>query len=118
MFRSRFCAMTFFYVYHEFQEGAAPGFFEWVASLKPEDWTAVHDKNLSLNMWNHSFAPCGAEGPVFCCWESRNDISVEEFQTFIDGPDGPGAGKVFINKVHKVMEGFPLPYPSKFAGSA
>ena len=43
---------NFFFIHHEFKEGQAAGFFEWVGGLKPEDWAAVHDKNLSLNVWN------------------------------------------------------------------
>ena len=37
---------------------------------------------------------------MFCLWESDKDISVEEFQTFVDGPDGPGY-PALINHVHK-----------------
>ena len=106
--------MVFFYVYHEFVEGKAPEFFAFIQSLKDEDWAKMSEKILALDMWNHSFAPCGMEGPVFCCWESKADISCEEFQKFIDGPDGPAPG-MFVNKVHKVLDGFPTPYPSKFA---
>lgn len=85
--------MKFWFVFHTFKEGKAPGFFEWVGSLKPEDWAAVHEKNLTKDMWNHSFTPSSNGKNAFCYWESKDDISAEEFQAFIDGPDGPGAGE-------------------------
>ncbi len=107
--------MTFWIVAHTFKEGKAAGFFEWIATLKPEDWTAVHEKNFKNNMWNHSFTPSTNGQNCFCCWESKDDLSAEEFQAFIDGPDGPGAGEVFINDCHKAMSEFPAPFPSKFA---
>jgi hypothetical protein len=45
---------------------------------------------------------------VVCVWEAKDEMAVEEFQTFIDGPDGPGEG-VFKNTVHKAMPGATLP---------
>ena len=48
--------------------------------------------------------PAGMPGPINCTWEAKGDCSPEDFQTFIDGPDGPGEG-VFVNKCYKVMPG-------------
>ena len=45
-------------------------------------------------------------------WERKVDTAPEEFQAFIDGPDGPGPGAL-INKCYKVMPGAILP-PSHF----
>ena len=41
---------------------------------------------------------------IFCIWEASQPLSAEEFQSFIDGPDGPAPG-VFINRVFPVIEG-------------
>ncbi len=51
---------------------------------------------------NHAFLPIGPEGPVFCLWESSADVSADDFQAFVDGPEGPGEGRVFDNAVSKV----------------
>ena len=109
---------TFFIIHHEFKEGAADGFWKWMGGMTPEDMTALGEKNLSLNMWNHSFMPSGAAGPCFCVWEAKGECSIEEFQKFIDGPDGPGAGAVFNNTVYTMpaaLIGDNTPYPRKFA---
>ncbi len=108
---------NFFMVHHEFKEGQSAGFFEWMGGLKPEDWTKMAEKNLSLNVWNHSFAPSGLEGPCFCYWEAKDGMSKEDFQAFIDGPDGPGAGATFVNTVYLIpndLIGDNTPYPRKF----
>jgi len=34
----------------------------------------------------------GSAGPCFCIWESKGQQTLEEMQTFIDGPDGPSMG--------------------------
>ena len=48
----------------------------------------------------------GADGPMQCIWETREDMSVEDFQTFIDGENGPDGGAgLLINKVYKAMPG-------------
>ena len=108
---------NFFMVHHEFKEGQSAGFFEQMGGLKPEDWTKMAEKNLSLNVWNHSFAPSGLEGPCFCYWEAKDGMSKEDFQAFIDGPDGPGAGATFVNTVYLIpndLIGDNTPYPRKF----
>ena len=49
-------------------------------------------KNLEAGFYNHAFCPIGPEGPAFCIWEVREGITVEEFQEFIDGPNGVNFG--------------------------
>lgn len=104
---------SMFWVYHEFQEGAGPSFWESMAGMTPEQMGAMASKNASLGFWNHSFQPLAPEGPVICVWESQREMSSDEFQQFIDGPDGPGGGQVFLNQVHKAIPGAVLP-PAKF----
>lgn len=99
----------FFWVFHEFKEGAAPAFWEMMGGMKPEDLAAMTAKNNELGFHNHAFLPCGEAGPCICIWEAKSAVTPEEFQTFMDGPDGPGAGAVFNNEVHAVMEGAVLP---------
>ena len=49
-------------------------------------------RTLKLGFYNHCFCPIGPEGPAYCIWEVREDISAEEFQEFIDGPNGVNFG--------------------------
>jgi len=104
---------SFFWVYHEFHEGAAAGFWEMMGSMTPDGMAQMNAKNRSLGFENHSFQPLDPAGPCICIWESKEPLAAEEFQAFIDGPEGPGAGAVFRNQVFKVMPGAVLP-PAKF----
>ena len=58
---------------HDFKD--ANKFWEQINTLKPEDWKGLTLKNNKLGFHNHTFAPCAAEGPAFCLWESER-ISV------------------------------------------
>jgi hypothetical protein len=109
---------TFFIIHHDFKEdGAADKFWAMMGGMSPEDQKANGEKNLSLGMWNHSFMPTGPQGPCFCVWEAKGECSNEQFQAFIDGPDGPGAGAIFNNTVRSMpaaLIGTNTPYPAKF----
>lgn len=94
---------SFFWVFHEFKEGAAKGFWDMMGAMKAEDLAALEAKNNSLGFHNPQFNPCGPEGPCICIWETKTAMEIAEFQAFIYGPDGPGAGKVFNNTVYKSM---------------
>ena len=61
--------------------------------------------------------PEGGSKPIYCLWESEKDVTEAEFQTFIDGSDGPGPG-VFTNKVRRAMHGAGITPPSAFGGGA
>lgn len=102
---------SFFWVHHSFKEGAAPAFWEMMGSMTPEGMEAMTSNNNKLGFHNHAFLPCAQDGPhaAICIWESKAPMSVEAFQTFIDGPDGPGAGNIFNNEVNLVMPGAALP---------
>jgi len=107
-----------FWVHHIFKSPeSAKRFWAWLGGLKPEDWAQFAWKNASLGFHNHIFMPCGLEGPCYCVWESNWPIALTEFQAFMDGPDGPGAGEVFHNTVYRSMPGSALPV-SKFPSAA
>jgi len=33
-----------------------------------------------------------SDGPIYCIWETKTNITLGEFQEFIDGSTGPGFG--------------------------
>ena len=106
---------AFFWIHHEFKSpDTAKEFWNMMATMDMMKFTMRCNE---LGFHNHTFAPCGQEGPCFCVWESAKDISAQEFQAFIDGPDGPGAGKIFNNLVHKVPKGMGLLPSAVFATS-
>ena len=79
---------AFFWVKHEFKSpDSIEAFWNQMATLGETEMKGMLEKNNKLHMHNHTFSPTNKYGPLFCCWESENDISVEEFQAFIDGPD-------------------------------
>jgi len=105
---------SFFWVFHTFKAGTAEGFWEMLGDLSPADIEEMGAKQLGLGFHNHTFAPLDPSGPCICLWESRVPMTAEEFGEFMNGPDGPGAGAVFDNVVHKVPEGAVVP-SAKFA---
>jgi len=76
-------------------------------------------RQFVLTTFSRSFNPISPQGPVFCVWEAKAGISDEEFQTFIDGPDGPNFGlNAFNNQcnpVNTALTGGATPYPPKFS---
>ena len=108
-------AGSMFWVYHDFKPGHAGKFWEWIQTQTPADFVAMHARNNANGKHNHSFCPGGPEGPCICIWESDKPMEEAEMQAWIDGPEGPGYGvkgvdgSVFINKVHKMMDGGDAP---------
>jgi len=98
---------SWFWVHHSFKAGAAPAFWEMMQGMKPEDMAAMSDGFHKLGFNNHSFLPCKMDGPhaAICVWESKAPMTVEAFQAFIDGPNGPGAGQTFDNEVYLAAPG-------------
>ena len=41
------------------------------------------------------------EAPIYCIWEVKEGISIEEFQKFIDDPSSPGFGIDLLMNVCK-----------------
>ena len=80
---------------------------------------ASKKKQEEMGFFNHSFNPVDPSGPIFCVWEAKSGISDPEFQTFIDGPDGPNfdlnALNNTVNKVNTELNGGVTPYPPHFA---
>ena len=116
---NRFMASKFFHVHHEFRAGKAQQWWETAqAAMAPGGgWDEAVAKNLEAGFYNHSFCPIGLEGPAFCIWEVREGITAEEFQEFIDGPNGVnfglGAWMNICREINVEMAGNP-PYPRKF----
>ena len=113
-------ASKFFHVHHEFRAGKAQQWWETAqAAMAPGGggWDEAVAKNLETGFYNHAFCPVGPEGPAFCIWEVREGITAEEFQEFIDGPNGVNFGLgAWINicrEINVEMAGNP-PYPRKF----
>ena len=88
-----------------------------MGGMSPADMEAMAAKNQGLGFQNHSFVPTGMEAPTFCIWECKADTDPEAFQAFIDGPDGPGAGAIFVNECHKMAPGGAAP-PAFFVAEA
>jgi len=89
-----------------------------MSAMSPEGMAEMTANWNKMGKHNHTFEPCGMEGPAICIWETEKPMSVEDFQAFIDSEDGPGAGKVFNNQVNLVMDGATLPsakFPAAFA---
>ena len=82
-------------------------------------WDEAIAKNLEAGFYNHSFCPVGPEGPAFCIWEVREGITAEEFQEFIDGPNGVnfglGAWMNICREINVEMAGNPLTQESSEA---
>ena len=80
-------------------------------------WDEAVAQNLEAGFYNHAFCPVGPEGPAFCIWEVREGITAEQFQEFIDGPNGVnfglGAWMNICREINVEMAGNP-PYPRKF----
>jgi len=104
-------------VRHTFKEGMAG---EWWGKMmqamsNPIAMKGMTEAQIGAGFFNHSYVPSqpGADSPMCCLWEAKEDISTEAFQDFIDNsPAGPSMGAL-INTVYKVAPGGSLP-PAKF----
>eukprot|EP00931_Biecheleriopsis_adriatica_P096085 TRINITY_DN69731_c0_g1_i1.p1 TRINITY_DN69731_c0_g1~~TRINITY_DN69731_c0_g1_i1.p1 ORF type:complete len:250 (+),score=54.25 TRINITY_DN69731_c0_g1_i1:54-803(+) len=87
----------FFVVIHEFKEGTFSGFMSMLSGMSKEEWATGVTKMKELGFYNHASCSTGMteKDDMFCVFESKTDMSVEDFRKFLDGPDGPGAGAVF-----------------------
>lgn len=103
---------AFFWVHHSFKEGAAAAFWEMMQGMQPDDMAKMTNGFHAKGLHNHSFLPCAMDGKhaAICIWECQSpDMTVEDFQAFIDGPDGPGAGQTFDNEVYLAAPGASTP---------
>ena len=78
--------------------------------LLPRTWKLASSTIASARL----IAP---EGPAYCIWEVREGISAEQFQEFIDGPNGVnfglGAWMNICREINLELAGTP-PYPRNF----
>ena len=113
-------ASTFYHVQHEFRAGKAQQWWETAQkALAPGGgWDDAVKMNLEAGFYNHSFNPIGLEGPAFCIWEVKEGITAEQFQDFIDGPNGPdfglGAMLNICREINLELAGR-TPYPRQFS---
>ncbi len=113
-------ASTFYHVQHEFRAGKAQQWWETAQkALAPGGgWDDAVKMNLEAGFYNHSFNPIGLEGPAFCIWEVKEGITAEQFQDFIDGPNGPdfglGAMLNICREINLELAGG-TPYPRQFS---
>ena len=109
----------FFFVVHTFKEGKAEEWWKGIAEvLSADDQPAkMREQQKSLGFYNHFFLPMGGDNPVLCLWEAKEAVSIDAFQAYIDGPDGP-AGDAMINTVYPLIAGSSIPSPSAFSGEA
>lgn len=101
---------AFWWVYHEFKDGAAESWWGTMSKVMgdPEAMKAMTAKHIECGFFNHSFVPAGGDKPMVCIWEAKADVSAEDFQAFIDGPNGPGGGAL-VNTCFKVAPGANVP---------
>nr|WP_244279817.1 hypothetical protein [Synechococcus sp. UW179A] len=80
-------------------------------------WDDAVANKLKAGFYNHCFCPVGPEGPAFCIWEVREGITAQQFQDFIDCPNGVnfglGAWMNICKEINVELAGNP-PYPRKF----
>lgn len=112
-------ASKFFHVHHEFRAGKAKQWWDTCQKVRAPGggWDEAVLANQEAGFFNHSFNPISSEGPAYCIWEAREGITIEQFQEFIDGPNGPDFGVgAFMNIVREInvdLAGDP-PYQRKF----
>lgn len=92
----------FFWVHHKFKSKESCETF-W-ASMADVDMAELEKSVNKLGFHNHYFMPTGEtpKDDVFCVWESKVPMTIEDFQAFIDGPNSPAA-EPFMNTVYKVL---------------
>tara|TARA_B100001013_G_C24375981_1_gene350133 strand:+ start:313 stop:606 length:294 start_codon:yes stop_codon:yes gene_type:complete len=55
---------------------------------------------LEHGFFNHTFMPSPKGGPFFCVWEAKENLTIEDLQTFIDGPNGVNMG---LSALHNII---------------
>lgn len=101
---------AFFWIDRTFKsKEASYTWWKTMGQMKPEVLDKINQDWEATGFKNHYFMPDGGMGQTIWIWETRSDMTIEEFQAFIDSEEGPGEGKVFDNEVHKVMLGAVCP---------
>ena len=82
-------------------------------------WDEAVAVNKEKAFYNHSANAITVNVPIFCIWETKDGVSSEEFQEFIDGPTGPGFGLSVLMNICKTIDTSLMngqtPYPRVFA---
>merc|ERR1711924_328250 len=89
----------FFFIKHTFTSKDAAA--EFWASMPEVDMEAFTAANKAKGFHNHYFMPTTDPSTVFCIWESKAPVIVDEFQAFADELF-PGT---FVNEIYPVMAG-------------
>ena len=75
--------------------------------------------NKVKGIFNHSVNAVTSDGLIDCIWETKEEITAEEFQEFIDGPTGPGFGLTALMNICKPIDVLLMngqtPYPRVFS---
>ena len=90
-------------------------------------YAARHLKGDEKKQWrqkrnrffNHSVNVITSNGLIYCIWQTKEGITAEAFQEFIDGPTEPGFGLKSLMNIYKpidvsLMNG-QTPYPRLFS---
>ena len=87
-------ASNFYIVHHEFRAGTSSKWWNTAyAAMEPGGgWDEAVAANKEKGFYNHSANAVTSDGPIYCIWETKENIKLEEFQEFIDGSTGPGFG--------------------------
>lgn len=100
---------AFFWIDHTFKsKETSDTWWKMMSEMTPEVIGEINEAWQASGFKAHYFMPEGGIGQTICIWETKTDMTVEEFQAFIDGEKGPGPG-LFYNEVHKVMPGGTCP---------
>ena len=110
----------FYIVHHKFIAATYSKWWEtaYSAMAPGGGWDEAVAANKEKGFFNHSANAVSASGPIYCIWETKEGISIEEFQEFIDGHTGPGFGLNSLMNICKpidtsLMNG-QTPYPRVF----
>ena len=99
-------ASSFYIVHHEFRAGTSSKWCEtaYTAIAPGGGWDEAVAANKEKGFFNHSAKAVTTKGPLYCIWETKEGISIEEFQEFIDGPSGPGFGLIALMNICKPID--------------
>ena len=81
--RTKFSMTSNFYiVHHEFRAGTSSKWWEtaYAAMAPGGGWDEAVEANKEKGGFNHSANAVTANGPIYCIWEIKEGISIEEFQ--------------------------------------
>ena len=60
--------------------------------------------NKVKGIFNYSVNAVTSDGPIDCIWETKEEITAEEFQEFIDAPTGTGFGLNALINIWKPID--------------